>query len=107
MPRDVPVPRSRNGIVELVVLCIAVATVIARPVAVMIHGAGGGGWEYKFWKPVFEKAGYRVVTPDLMPAQGGLAKTTFQDYVDQIVAAGGEHPSVLIGASMGGVLVLK
>ncbi len=39
--------------------------------------------------------------------KGGLAKTTFEDYVDQIVKAGGKHPAVLVGASMGGVLVLK
>src|SRR5262245_19744566 len=78
-----------------------------KPVAVMIHGAGGGGWEYRFWRPVFEKAGYRVIAPDLMPAKGGLAKTIFQDYVDQVVKAGGNHPAVLVGASMGGVLVLK
>lgn len=80
---------------------------VAKPVAVMIHGAGGGGWEYKYWKPVFEKAGYRVVVPDLIPVKGGYAKTTFDDYVKQIVIASGPRPAVLIGASMGGVLVLK
>jgi pimeloyl-ACP methyl ester carboxylesterase len=85
-------------------LCSAIP---AKPVAVMIHGAGGGGWEYKFWKPVFEKAGYRVVAPDLLPVKGGYEKTTFQDYVDQIVKASGPHPAALIGASMGGVLAVK
>ncbi|HWA83232.1 MAG TPA: alpha/beta fold hydrolase, partial [Fimbriimonadaceae bacterium] len=85
-------------------LLFACAAVAAKPVAVMVHGAGGGGWEYRFWQPVFEKAGYRVVARDLVPAKGGLEKTTFDDYVDQICRAGGEHPAVLIGASMGGVL---
>src|SRR5688572_9695876 len=78
-----------------------------KPVAVMIHGAGGGGWEYRFWKPVFETAGYRVVAPDLVPERGGYEKTTFDDYVRQVVKAGGTRPDILIGASMGGVLVLK
>ena len=83
------------------------AMVLAKPLVVMIHGAGGGGWEYRFWKPVFEKAGYEVAAPDLMPVKAGLAKTTVGDYVDQIVKAAGDRPAVLIGASMGGVLVLK
>ncbi len=73
----------------------------------MIHGAGGGGWEYKFWKSEFEARGYRVIAPDLLPVAGDYAKTKFEDYVDQIVKAGGKTPDVLIGASMGGVLVMK
>lgn len=89
---------------SLALLCAALS---AKPVAVMVHGAGGGGWEYKFWKPVFEKAGYRVVAPDLKPVDGGYEKTTFADYVAQIEKAAGKNPAVLIGASMGGVLVLK
>jgi pimeloyl-ACP methyl ester carboxylesterase len=88
-------------------IALACMTSAPKSVAVMIHGAGGGGWEYRSWRPVFEKAGYRVVAPDLMPAKGGLAKTTLEDYVAQIVKASGPRPAVLIGASMGGVLVLK
>ena len=78
-----------------------------KPVAVMIHGAGGGGWEYKFWQTRFEQDGYRVIAPDLRPVNGDYAKTKLSDYVSQIVAASGAQPDVLIGASMGGVLVLK
>ncbi|MBX3118222.1 MAG: alpha/beta fold hydrolase [Fimbriimonadaceae bacterium] len=79
------------------------------PTAVMIHGAGGGGWEYIQWKPVFEKAGYRVVSPDLVPVKGGYAKTTFDDYVRQVEtwSKDAKGPVVLIGASMGGPLALK
>lgn len=84
-----------------------VSLIMAKPVAVMVHGAGGGGWEYRTWKTVFERAGYRVVAMDLMPSRKGLAETTTQDYVDQVVRASGNHPDVLIGASMGGVLVLR
>ena len=88
-------------------IAVACTLATAKPVAVMVHGAGGGGWEYKFWKPVFEAAGYRVVAPDLIPVKGGYAKTTFDDYVKQIVVASGPKPAVIIGASMGGILVLK
>jgi len=80
-----------------------------RPVAVMIHGAGGGGWEWKFWQEEFERAGWQVVAPDLMPAERGIAATTVEDYIEQVVqaaSAAGER-LVLIGASMGGILALK
>jgi pimeloyl-ACP methyl ester carboxylesterase len=82
----------------------------ATSTVVMIHGAGGGGWEYDPWLPAFEEAGWRVVAPDLMPAEGGLEATTFDDYRDQIVELAREHeegPLVLVGASMGAPLVLK
>lgn len=79
-----------------------------KPVAVMIHGAGGGGWEWDAWRPVFEKAGWEVVAPDLVPAKGGLAKTSLGDYVHQVVSWSPKgRPFVLIGASMGGPLALK
>lgn len=86
---------------------IGLSLLSSKATVVMIHGAGGGGWEYDLWKPVFERAGYRVVAPDLMPV-GGLEKTRFEDYVRQVQywrPANGKV--VLIGASMGGILALK
>jgi pimeloyl-ACP methyl ester carboxylesterase len=49
-----------------------------------------------------------VVAHDLLPAKGGLAKTRVEDYVRQIVAWTPERHGrlVLVGASMGGPLVL-
>lgn len=72
----------------------------------MIHGAGGGGWEYDKWRPVFQKAGWTVVARDLVPAKGGLEKTTYRDYENQVVAwcKGVKRPLVVVGASMGGGL---
>jgi len=93
------------------VLCVAFLAAIAPApanVAVMIHGAGGGGWEYHLWKPVFERAGWKVVAPDLAPSPEGLAKTTFADYAEQVKTwckrEGGKL--IIIGASMGGALAL-
>ena len=75
---------------------------------VLIHGAGGGAWEYDAWKPVLTAAGFRVVARDLMPASGGLARTTFEDYLTQVRdACRGAGHVVLIGASMGGTLAMK
>lgn len=74
----------------------------------MIHGAGGGGWEWNVWRRVFEAVGYRVRTPDLLPAAGGLHATTFDDYRAQLLGTV-EHEvaPVLVGASLGGLLALS
>ncbi len=81
----------------------------SREVIVMIHGAGGGGWEYDLWRPVFEGSGRKVIAPDLMPASEGLAATTFADYLRQIddIASCEWDRLILIGASLGGILALK
>lgn len=76
--------------------------------AVLIHGAGGGGWEYARWAPIFTTAGYQVIAHDLQPAAGGLAATTFADYVAQVQAwLPHEGPLTLVGASMGGIIALQ
>ncbi|HEY0866048.1 MAG TPA: alpha/beta hydrolase [Fimbriimonas sp.] len=95
----------------MLVASVLLAVTSAAPVdvAVMIHGAGGGGWEYDFWKPVFEKAGWKVVAPDLVPTSEGLAKTSFEDYVGQVHSwvPTERRRLVLVGASLGGILALK
>jgi len=74
----------------------------------MIHGAGGGGWEWEKWKPVFEKAGFDVVCPDLKPAKGGLAATKIEDYERQVISwCPKKRRVILIGASMGGALAMR
>lgn len=74
----------------------------------MVHGAGGGGWEYRSWAPIFRKSGYIVVARDLEPAPGGLEKTTVDDYLRQIAAwVPKKHGRLIfVGASMGGPLAL-
>ena len=81
---------------------------VALDTVIMVHGAGGGGWEYRFWAPTFQKAGWRVVARDLLPARGGLARTRVDDYVRQIAAWAPRRRRrlVLVGASMGGPLAL-
>lgn len=85
------------------------STQSAPDVAIMIHGAGGGGWEYRFWKPVFEKAKWKVIDRDLMPTKKGLTATTFDDYLSQVVnwVPKNRGKVVVIGASLGGILALK
>jgi pimeloyl-ACP methyl ester carboxylesterase len=91
------------------VIALVVALALApKPTVVLVHGAGGGGWEWDKWRAPFAQAGWRFVAPDLVPTKGGLAKTTLDDYVRQVVGwCPKEGPVVLVGASMGGLLALK
>lgn len=79
------------------------------PVAVCVHGAGGGGWEWTIWARVLTARGWRVVAPDLVPAAGGLAETTLAGYRAQALAwcRQGASPPLLVGASLGGLIALS
>ncbi len=74
----------------------------------LVHGAGGGGWEWALWRHVFEARGHRVRAPDLQPAPGGLVATCYRDYACQVREAIAclPRPRVLVGASLGGLLAL-
>lgn len=91
------------------VLLLAASIILSpKGTAVMIHGAGGGGWEYDKWKPVFQRAGWSVIAKDLVPTNGKYEQTRFQDYVNQVVASAPKKGRlVYVGASMGGILALK
>jgi pimeloyl-ACP methyl ester carboxylesterase len=85
----------------------------APRIAVFVHGAGGGGWEWGVWARVFAAQGYEVMAPDLVPGPAGLAATTLSDYAGQVEAwlndAERGQPGafrVLVGASLGGLLAL-
>lgn len=79
----------------------------------LVAGAGAGPWEWCLWRPALRAAGLRPRPLALRPAPGGLAATTFDDYVEQLVRAVAEaagpgargHP-LLLGASMGALVCL-
>lgn len=77
--------------------------------AVMVHGAGGGGWQWAIWSQVLAAEGIPVLAPDLRPAAAGLEATTWDDYLQQIAdwreGLAGER-QILVGASLGGLLAL-
>ncbi len=78
-----------------------------RPRVVLIHGAGGGGWEWSIWTRVWAAAGWRDLRAiELQPAPAGLAATCFDHYLDQVCTAAAGAPVVLAGASLGGLLAL-
>lgn len=84
---------------------MAVRTEGARA-AVLVHGAGGGGWEWAAWARVFAAAGVAVQAPDLRPVAGGLAATRLADYAAQVREwiEAAPRPRLLVGASLGGLL---
>jgi pimeloyl-ACP methyl ester carboxylesterase len=75
--------------------------------ALMLHGAGGGAWEWNVWRRVFVAAGHEVHCPELRPVAAGLEATRVDDYVSQVEAAVAGSEPVLIGASLGGLLGLS
>ena len=76
--------------------------------ALLLHGAGGGGWEWNLWRGVLAASGIEAATPDLQPAAGGLEATTLEDYLGQARAAllALPRPRAVIGASLGGLLAM-
>jgi pimeloyl-ACP methyl ester carboxylesterase len=76
---------------------------------VCVHGAGGGGWEWAVWARVLAQRGFAVIAPDLKPSVGGLEKTSFADYRDQVIewCLGAGQGAVIAGASLGGLLALS
>lgn len=74
-----------------------------------VHGAGGGAWEWNIWMRVFGASGWCCDALDLQPADAGLAATTLADYTAQVeqALARPAPPSILVGASLGGLLALR
>ncbi len=77
--------------------------------ALLLHGAGGGGWEWNVWREVFAAGHIDAHAPDLQPSVAGLAATSFADYIAQVRAALSDlsRPRAVVGASMGGLLALQ
>lgn len=76
------------------------------PALVLVHGAGGGAWEWATWSAELAP-GHRVVDAvELQPTSDGLARTGLADYRRQVSERARAHGAgvVLVGASMGGIL---
>lgn len=67
---------------------------------VLVHGAFRGGWSWDRVRPLLEAAGHEVRTPTLSGTASGL-----DTWVDEVVAATGGEPAVLVGHSQGGFVV--
>lgn len=74
--------------------------------ALLVHGAGGGAWEWNLWRGVWQAQGIETDALDLQPVPAGLAATVLRDYLVQVRAAlrALPRPRALVGASLGGLL---
>lgn len=74
--------------------------------ALLVHGAGGGAWEWNLWRGVWQAQGIETDALDLQPVPAGLAATVLRDYLVQVRAALRvlPRPRALVGASLGGLL---
>lgn len=79
-----------------------------KPPIIFIHGAGGGGWEWEYWKIYFESFGYMCFAPTLTGNKKNLAEVGIIDYVKELqhIVKKLKKP-VIIGVSMGGWLAQK
>lgn len=77
--------------------------------AVLVHGAGGGAWEWNLWRGVWAARGIAMTCPELQPVAEGWAATGLGAYVAQVGAAvaGAPRPRVVVGASLGGLLAMR
>ena len=79
---------------------------------VLVHGSWHGGWCWNEVTPLLERQGHHVETPDL-PGRGAdqtsASALTLKDYVDRVgsVVAAQSSPVVLVGHSMGGVVITQ
>lgn len=75
----------------------------------LIHGAGGGAWEWNRWRGLLEAHAIATRAIELQAGAQGLAATTLQDYAKQTRQALRALPSprVLVGASLGGLLAAQ
>ena len=76
--------------------------------ALLVHGAGGGAWEWNLWRGAWRAQGIATDAVELQAAAAGLAATTLHDYLVQLRAAlqALPAPRVLVGASLGGLLAV-
>ena len=78
---------------------------------VLIHGAWPGRWCWQKVIPLLEKAGHKVVAPDLPGHGKNRAKTfeevTLQDYLGCVFGVLDRQPEpvILVGHSMGGMVI--
>jgi len=81
-----------------------------KPPLLFIHGAFTRAKRWDPWLAYFRAAGFTCLAPSLPahdpPDMAALARLTFRDYVDAMIAAHAtlSAPPVIIGSSMGGLV---
>jgi len=92
-----------------VLMVAAVRVAEGKLSALLVHGAGGGAWEWQAWAAVLQAHGVLAHAIELQAGHAGLASTCLQDYALQLRTELERlpHPRALIGASLGGLLSVQ
>lgn len=76
---------------------------------ILVHGSMHGGWCWAALKPLLERRGHRVFTPDLPGSRDELPpeQVSLRGQTDAVLAAleADDEPAVLVGHSLGGMAV--
>ena len=82
------------------------------PVMVIVHGAWGGGWQFKKVAPLLEAKGWRVYRPTLSglgehfnTARADIGLATHIDDIVNFILFEDLHDIVLVGHSYGGMVI--
>jgi pimeloyl-ACP methyl ester carboxylesterase len=83
-----------------------------RPVIVFVHGAWGGGWQYRKVEPLLEEAGYKVYRPTLTGlgervhlARPDVDLSTHIEDIVNVFEFEDLHDVILVGHSYGGMVI--
>jgi pimeloyl-ACP methyl ester carboxylesterase len=103
-------PDRRSRAPKLEVLRAEPATDDGRPALLLVHGGRHAAWCWERWLPVLSDAGWTALAVSLRghgASAGAVRGATLAQYVDDVVAAAGQldRPPILIGHSMGGLVV--
>lgn len=73
---------------------------------IFLHGALLGGWVWQEVAPIFKRAGYEVMTPDLAGRGGETKGVTLQTHIDLVapLVEKAKYPVVLVAHSMSGIV---
>jgi pimeloyl-ACP methyl ester carboxylesterase len=84
----------------------------ARPIMVLVHGASGGGWQFKQVAALMEAKGWQVYRPTLSglgeyyhTATADIGLTTHIDDIVNFILFEDLHDVVLLGHSYAGIVV--
>ncbi len=70
---------------------------------VLVHGSYHGAWCWDLLRPELERLGHRVITPELPVSDPALGAA---DYARAVIdAMRADHPAVLVGHSMSGLVL--
>ncbi len=79
--------------------------------ALLIHGAGGGAWEWRIWQRVFNAQGITTIAVRLFDhhqSDQSVADLHYHDYLQTAQSLYHQHRcNVLMGASLGGLLAAE